>query len=487
METAPEPSQPVLSAPSTSTINKRKYEEAITLLDEAAGTRALPALELPPPPKRARISLYSTLAKYGIGTTVDHKSSSMSNLQNVLKRVKGGTDANVEAEDPAKKYATYDPDSRADFLARLQTFKLVTYSSKPSQIDAVAAARCGWFNEGKEQLTCKTCKVTWTMPPRPMSNKEELASLVSQQQAMLVDQHSTSCPWKVRQSEETIYAMPIPSPSSLLTSILQKASRLQPSLDGISVKHPLTAHQTSILVSAVGAAQSDAIRKAAAGVDKPMELSFLPDETATIVAFFGWDRHTASTSRLSASSTPNASLSRISSGLATPRASASDKIMISCQLCQRQVGLWSFSTASKDSTLSTPGLSKTPTGRQFDVLREHRPHCPFVVKTTYLPAISLPSKDPEAATTAEPLPFVEGWKALMSVVSRAQSRRAAGNLNPFGGAHGSLPTTPRSENMPLDTQEEDVPSDQVSEIVRDVKSRHGGGRDLLRFVKGLLG
>lgn len=46
------------------------------------------------------------------------------------------------------KYPNYNPSSRSDFMARLQTFKLLTYSSKPPEIDAVAAARCGWFNEG---------------------------------------------------------------------------------------------------------------------------------------------------------------------------------------------------------------------------------------------------------------------------------------------------------------------------------------------------
>lgn len=51
-------------------------------------------------------------------------------------------------KDGDNKSSTYDPSSREDFLARLQTFKLATYSSKPPEIDAVAAARCGWFNEG---------------------------------------------------------------------------------------------------------------------------------------------------------------------------------------------------------------------------------------------------------------------------------------------------------------------------------------------------
>lgn len=124
------------------------------------------------------------------------RSASLSNLQKVLKRAKQSTSEGagstvVDGENADKKYATYDPDSRADFLSRLQTFKLVSYTSKPPQIDAVAAARYGWFNEGtlapfaffgmegvkcrigKERLVCRTCNVAWTMPPRSTSHKEE--------------------------------------------------------------------------------------------------------------------------------------------------------------------------------------------------------------------------------------------------------------------------------------------------------------------------
>ena len=279
--------------------------------------------------------------------------------------------------------------------------------------------------------------------------------------------------------------MPIPSPSALTTSVLQKASRLQPLLGDISIKHPLTAHQTGILVAAVEGAQSDAIRKAAGGADASVEMSFLPDEIAVIVAFFGWDRSTPSAST---TSTPGPS-SRMSSGLATPLTSTSNRVMITCQLCQRQVGLWTFSAVSKSSTPSAPsGPPKVQTGRQFDVLKEHRPHCPFVIKSTYLPTLSLPSKDSETSTAAaEPLPFVEGWKALMSVVSRSQWRRTAGTANPFGGPPGSLPATPRSENdISFGVVQEDVTSDQVSEIVRDVKSRHGGVRITIYKLLSIL-
>jgi hypothetical protein len=50
---------------------QRKYEDAVTLLDDAAGTLTPTQSERPPPPKKARTSLYSTLAKYGIGTSVN--------------------------------------------------------------------------------------------------------------------------------------------------------------------------------------------------------------------------------------------------------------------------------------------------------------------------------------------------------------------------------------------------------------------------------
>lgn len=282
--------------------------------------------------------------------------------------------------------------------------------------------------------------------------------------------------------------MPIPSsPSALIASVLQRASTLQPLLGDLSIKHSLTTQQTGILVSAVETAQSDAIRKAAGSADTSVQMSCLPDETAIVVAFFGWDRHVTSSSTTSTPSTPGPSLSRISSGLATPVTSTSNRVMITCQLCQRQVGLWSFSATQNSSALSTPGAQKVQASRQFDVLKEHRPHCPFVVKTTYLPTISLPSKDPETSTTATELPFVEGWKALMSVVSRSQWRRAANGLNPFGGPLGSLPATPRSENdVSFEVAQDDITSDQVSEIVKDVKSRHGGVRTNSLYILALL-
>lgn len=60
----------------------------------------------------------------------------------------------------------YRPSSMPSFLSRLSTFKLSTYSNKPSAIDAVAAAKCGWVNDGKDRLVCGICDVSWVVAGR---------------------------------------------------------------------------------------------------------------------------------------------------------------------------------------------------------------------------------------------------------------------------------------------------------------------------------
>ncbi len=57
----------------------------------------------------------------------------------------------------------YRPSSISSFLARLSTYKLTTYGNKPPAIDAVAAAKCGWANDGKDRLACGLCGVSWVV------------------------------------------------------------------------------------------------------------------------------------------------------------------------------------------------------------------------------------------------------------------------------------------------------------------------------------
>ena len=142
-------------------------------------------------------------------------------LASIIQRTKTrplvteGVDANL----PKTLVKCYNPDSRNGFLTRLYTYKLVTYGSKPPEIDSVAASRYGWKNEGgKETLHCHTCGVSWVMPvngsDRTFSwtmcrdepstglwNSDE--SWVKIQARALVERHETSCPWRLRQCEGT--------------------------------------------------------------------------------------------------------------------------------------------------------------------------------------------------------------------------------------------------------------------------------------------
>jgi len=73
---------------------------------------------------------------------------------------------------PLLSIAEYRPSSIPSFLARLATFKLATYSNKPPAIDAVAASKCGWINDGKDRLVCGICNVSWVVAGRDGLNRD---------------------------------------------------------------------------------------------------------------------------------------------------------------------------------------------------------------------------------------------------------------------------------------------------------------------------
>ncbi|KAF8311967.1 hypothetical protein DL93DRAFT_2082618 [Clavulina sp. PMI_390] len=292
-----------------------------------------------------------------------------------------------------------------------------------------------------------------------------------------------------------------------------------------------------------------------------------------------------------------------------------------CQLCQRRIGLWSFlrshspggvhgahgkRTASNGSNetantgltgTSVPTLGSSVSGqpqpapaaqvkeRPLDVIKEHRSYCPYIVKSTPMPAFSFsfptpatapaaggagaskprplstsgplggsvsgappssggglarvvshPTIRPSASTSnLKPFPspvtgtspdeLTEGWRAVLSVVGRAgmgtrrrmMNRRKRSdqvamevNMAQHGGGSGTgsliedereeaLAELGRSVRMQVDGEQQDQVGGsaaaefgeiggaerQVDEMVESVK--RGGGLEILRYVKGLLG
>ena len=152
----------------------------------------------------------------------------------------------------------------------------------------------------------------------------------------------------------------------------------------------------------------------------------------------------------------------IGGGVAPP-----DATLLHCPLCQRRVGLWAFlpkladedDPMNGDSPTDTDAKVKAQPQRQLDILREHRPYCPYVVRSTVLPTFPAPSPAAaqprdhrrsasvasvasvnSSASQANPQHgAVEGWRAVMAVVSRygnVQRQRLGVSRAPDGREEG---------------------------------------------------
>ncbi|KAJ7650384.1 C3HC zinc finger-like-domain-containing protein [Roridomyces roridus] len=467
---------------------KRKLDDAFHTLDRAVETPS-------PPAKRAHTtpSLYATLAKYGVKPkqrnsnslrAVNSLSKSTPHLSAILARAATRTRKAMPFSSapptpiPLPPTAEYRPSSIPSFLARLATFKLIDYSSKPVQIDAVAAAKCGWVNDGKDRLVCGLCGVSWVVAGREGMSREAANAQVEKQKIGLVEKHKNGCPWRTRQCDPTIYRIPLQAPAVMVREIKMGATVLHPLMQQMEVKHPLSASQLASLRATIAAFPLPPPDEGAA--PPPEQLS----DTAILTALFGWapappstDRPRLSVSRPSSraaspmpgtptrlsrasslaphrhSTPPPASTStsvpgtpprqflrRISSGLSVSKRETS---LLHCALCQRRVGLWAFAPPPP------PGESK------------HRSFCPLVVRSTLvpsLPAIATGSTVTLSGTSGN----LEGWRAVLTVVLR------------YGMGTETADAAEDWENI-----------NGVEAMVASVKSK--GGKELLKYVKGLLG
>ncbi|KAJ7284892.1 zf-C3HC-domain-containing protein [Mycena rebaudengoi] len=499
---------------------KRKLADAFHSLDQA--------VEGTPPAKRPHTtarSLYATLAKYGVkpkqtNPQLESLSKSTPHLSAILARAAtrtrkalpfGGARTNPP---PLPATAEYRPSSIPSFIARLETFKLVTYANKPPQIDAVAASKCGWINDGKDRLVCGLCGVSWVVAGRDGMNRDAASALIEKQRVSLVEMHKNGCPWKTRQCDPSIYRVPLQSPTAMVREIKTGAITLDPILQQMEVKHPLTANQLASLLSTISAF---ALPLPSEDATPPAE----PSATSILATLFGWAPAPPSTERPRPASmsrpssraasragspfpsTPPASSHSRSASLAMPATSSSalassgftstsagpvtpprplrrtasviskrDATLLHCALCQRRVGLWAFAPPMEPSTPSR--ARPPPPQRHFDLLKEHRSFCPYVVRSTVVPTLhTAPSPSPPAG-------LLEGWRAVLTVIQRygmGQRQRIASLRKQMSAG---------DDNMQVDADKGDADNvDGVEAMVANVKSR--GGKELLKYVKGLLG
>ncbi|KAG8740734.1 hypothetical protein FRC10_003939 [Ceratobasidium sp. 414] len=200
----------------------------------------------------------------------------------------------------------YRPASAPDFLDRLSTFKLSTYRDKPPAIDAVAAARCGWRNEGgKDRLACNVCGAAWIVGPTTGMTREAASALIARHVTSLVEGHKTSCPWRLRQCDPNIYRLPLKSSSALVRDIIKRATALSRMVERVAIKHPMTQVQLDALAAIINdteLAQPDTAPFDSATQIPPSHHTPELSHTAIVLGLFGWEQLATSTAKHSSSS-----------------------------------------------------------------------------------------------------------------------------------------------------------------------------------------
>ncbi|KAM6504344.1 zf-C3HC domain containing protein [Amanita muscaria] len=512
---------------------KRKLEQAFYNLD--AAVTSSDSLQRPPS-KRAHSSrsLYSTLAKYGVKIKDTKRQQSTYNLESLSKstphlsailsraavRTKNALSlrpSHSSLQPSLLDSAEYRPSSVSSFLSRLASYKLSTYANKPSAIDAVAAAKCGWINDGRDRLVCGICKSSWVVVGREGMSREAANTLIEKQRVSLVEVHKEGCPWKSRQCDDSIYRIPLKPPAAMLKTLKQNAIILHPLLEDVVTKHPLTSKQVhslrdvtlSFSLSSPWEPHDHEAASASRSNSPSPEDSCLSDN-AILASLFGWsivpftalESSSRRTSLSRASSVAPSNASRAPSipsatnnpYYETPSTLASismvslnrtntlsrENTMLYCLLCQRRVGLWAFApqTGKGESTTqadTSPRRKATPQ-RPFDLLKEHRSFCPYVVRSTPVPSLPATQGQEIIGRTSfdSDSMNVEGWRAILTIVLRYGIKQRV----VYDILNNQAPTQNTETDEPTEV-------DNVKAMVTNVKSR--GGRDLLKYVRSLLG
>ena len=122
-----------------------------------------------------------------------------------------------------------------------------------------------------------------------------------------------------------------------------------------------------------------------------------------------------------------------------------DSALLHCELCQRRIGLWAFTTripaeivdvdsATQTNGIDTPARPKKPLPqRSFDLLKEHRSYCPYVVRSTFVPSLPVPQTVDVSSRQFGSISNIsntslshqngasgalEGWRAILTVALR---------------------------------------------------------------------
>ncbi|TIB88199.1 hypothetical protein E3Q19_03388 [Wallemia mellicola] len=231
-------------------MNKRKIEDALTRLDKAFQSEDSVKAESSKRTKKPKIP--AELEERLRWFTMTH------NLQ--LRRSK--------STDLLKKKEQSDLFSFHNFILRLQSFSLRTYTSKPIELSPPAVALRGWQHDEahRNRILCSRCKVGFIV------DLSAYQKLIDTYVEAIESKHTSHCPWKYQQCASSTYRIhELSLPPNLAANVIaERARKIDSNLNfSIRVKHPLSNEQVQSLFNAM---------------PEPK-----PSEDATILAIYGWE------------------------------------------------------------------------------------------------------------------------------------------------------------------------------------------------------
>ncbi|CEL05272.1 hypothetical protein ASPCAL06390 [Aspergillus calidoustus] len=310
---------------------------------------------------------------------------------------------------------TFVPWDRDRFLERLETFRRVDrWSPKPPRVNEVEWAKRGWICTDVERVTCVGgCggSVVVKIPDEldeldgydgeKIQERKEVRTKLEQEYANLIVQgHGESCPWRNKGCDATIHRLQLTNPDTAISGLRARYTRLLKMADQLPDPGLLQAPESFDAGSLMATLpdprlQPEATETQRTSSENSSESESQPtvqagpfNETAFVLAFFGWD---------TVGGTPG---------------------LISCGACFRRLGLWIYKPKEGEEVSSNDLL---------DVATEHMEYCPWINAKTQ----SGTGKSSEKTGALQ-----SGWEALAQAV-KVKHLRQTRSSTPMGSRAGS--------------------------------------------------
>lgn len=367
----------------------------------------------------------------------------------------------------------FKPWDQRRLVARLQTYRPLTWFAKPKDVGPVACASKGWINKGKDLLECEFCHAKLVFPDK--APKEFLDKVTQNFLNCLSSSHQAHCPWRKAHCTEEVLAMSLDDPSATRSDFadrLQKLLNLDiiPEISVKSVKAVLgpdsVKELNAFIYTGCDAGASD-------NTSRRHSRKLTKDEKARLLALLGWGTETLHSESASGGSSFSASSAYSIQHLLGKQQQVSGhqqksyQSLLRCTTCGSRVGLWTFldpkvgrvgrlvedDLGPSCSSDVVKNLTHTIAGGDFSSAAARSPAALKPFGSSSLPVFGLAASDLAPPSASAPTPTLQTPPAMPAQAS-VKKRAAAEDkipVAPVSTKRARLDTTPSN---PADTDQQ---------------------------------